>query len=62
MPKNPLTGSERQPLPGARSIGKADPTERLEVTLVLRHRQHDALQAKGQENRRRGQVRAAPDP
>jgi len=44
MPKNPLTGSERQPLPGARSIGKADPTERLEVTLVLRHRQHDALQ------------------
>src|SRR5205814_5934367 len=44
MPKNPLTGSERQPLPGARSVGKADPTERLEVTLVLRHRQHDALQ------------------
>ncbi len=44
MPKNPLIGSERQPLPGARSIGKADPTERLEVTLVLRHRQHDALQ------------------
>jgi kumamolisin len=44
MPKNPLIGSERQPLTGARSIGKADPTERLEVTLVLRHRQHDALQ------------------
>jgi len=46
MPKNPLTGSEREPLPGARSIGKADPSERLEVTLVLRHRQHDALQAR----------------
>jgi kumamolisin len=44
MPKNPLAGSERQPMPGARSIGKADPAERLEVTLVLRHRQHDALQ------------------
>jgi kumamolisin len=44
MPNNPLVGSERKPLPGARSIGKADPGERLEVTLVLRHRQHDALQ------------------
>ncbi|HEY1430042.1 MAG TPA: S53 family peptidase, partial [Stellaceae bacterium] len=44
MPKNPLIGSERKPLPGAHSIGKADPSERLEVTLVLRHRQHDALQ------------------
>ena len=44
MPKNPLVGSERKALPGARSIGKADPAERLEVTLVLRHRQHDQLQ------------------
>ena len=44
MPKNPLVGSERKPLPGARSIGKADPGERLEVTLVLRHRQHERLQ------------------
>ncbi len=44
MPKNPLVGSERKPLPGARSIGKADPGERLEVTLVLRHRQHEQLQ------------------
>jgi kumamolisin len=44
MPKNPLIGSERKPLPGAHSIGKADPAERLEVTLVLRHRQHDQLQ------------------
>jgi kumamolisin len=46
MPKNPLVGSERKPLPGARSIGKADPGERLEVTLVLRHRQHEQLQEK----------------
>jgi len=44
MPKNPLVGSERKPLPGARSIGKADPGERLEVTLVLRHRQHEQLE------------------
>jgi kumamolisin len=44
MPRNPLVGSERAPLPGARSMGKADPAERLEVTLVLRHRQHDDLQ------------------
>src|SRR5215469_904455 len=44
MPKNPLVGSERTPLPGARAVGKADPAERLEVTLVLRHRQYDELQ------------------
>jgi len=44
MPKNPLVGSERAPLPGARAAGKADPAERLEVTLVLRHRQYDELQ------------------
>ncbi|HEX4614470.1 MAG TPA: S53 family peptidase, partial [Stellaceae bacterium] len=44
MPRHPLVGSERKPLPGARSIGKADPAERLEVTLVLRHRQHEQLQ------------------
>jgi len=44
MPRNPLAGSERTPLPGARAVGKADPSERLEVTLVLRHREHEALQ------------------
>src|SRR6516165_2331680 len=44
MPRNPLAGSERTPLPGARAVGKANPAERLEVTVVLRHRQHDALQ------------------
>jgi kumamolisin len=31
-------------LPGARSVGKANPAERLEVTVVLRHHQHDVLQ------------------
>jgi kumamolisin len=39
-----LTGSERRPLAGARSLGKADPSERLEVSLVLRSRAADALQ------------------
>jgi kumamolisin len=36
MAIHPLKGSERQPLPGARSIGKADPAERLEVTILVR--------------------------
>jgi kumamolisin len=46
MPRNPLAGSERQPLHGARSIGKADPAERLEVSVILRHRQPDELKEK----------------
>jgi choline dehydrogenase-like flavoprotein len=33
---HPLKGSERQPWPGARTVGKADPAERLEVTVLLR--------------------------
>jgi kumamolisin len=37
--RHPLTGSERQPLPGAKATGRADPNERLEVTVLLR-RQH----------------------
>jgi kumamolisin len=41
--KSPLKGSERQPLPGARAIGKADPTERLEVTVLVRARAGDKL-------------------
>ena len=43
MAHNPLRGSERQPLPGARSVGKADPAERLEVSLLLRRRGAAAL-------------------
>jgi kumamolisin len=39
-----LTGSERQPLKGARSLGKADPSERLEVSVLLRRRAGDVLQ------------------
>jgi kumamolisin len=36
MPRHPLTGSERQPLPGARPVGKADPDERLEAAVIVR--------------------------
>jgi kumamolisin len=43
MANHVLKGSERKPLKGARSLGKADPTERLEVTVLLRHRAADAL-------------------
>jgi len=43
MPKNALIGSARKPLPGARSLGKADPAERLEVSVLLRYRGSDAL-------------------
>jgi kumamolisin len=38
-----LTGSERRPLKGARSLGKADLSERLEVSVLLRPRAADAL-------------------
>jgi kumamolisin len=36
MTIHPLKGSERQLVPGARAIGKADPSERLEVSVLLR--------------------------
>ena len=36
MAARKLSGSTRAPLPGAVSRGKADPTERLEVTIILR--------------------------
>jgi len=38
-----LEGSERDVFKGARSLGKADATERLEVTVMMRHRSHDKL-------------------
>jgi kumamolisin len=40
-----LPGSDRQVLPGARAVGKANPNERLEVTLVLRRRSPGAFAA-----------------
>src|SRR5215813_6475419 len=45
MANHPLKGSERTPLPGATAVGKADPAERLEVTIILRRRTADALKA-----------------
>jgi kumamolisin len=38
MANHALKGIERQPLDGAQSLGKATPAERLEVTVLLRHR------------------------
>jgi kumamolisin len=43
MAKHPLSGSDRAPLPGARPIGKADPAERLEVSLIVRRRSAQEL-------------------
>ena len=43
MPTHALIGSERQPMHGARSVGKAEPAERLEVSVILRHRASDSL-------------------
>lgn len=46
MSKRPLRGSERNAISGARSIGKADPAERLEVSILLRRRDDDQLKAR----------------
>ena len=43
MARHPLIGSERAPLPGARSVGKADPAERLEVSVIVRRRAAQVL-------------------
>jgi kumamolisin len=43
MATHVLKGSERQAIKGARSLGKADPSERLEVSILLRHGAADAL-------------------
>src|ERR1700739_1780712 len=46
MAKHILKGSEREPLNSARSLGKADPAERFEVSVLLRRRAGDALRAR----------------
>ena len=46
MARHPLKGSERKPLPGAKAVGPADPSERLEVSVLLRRRNADALKEK----------------
>jgi kumamolisin len=63
MAGNLLKGSDRKPLPGARAVGKADPTERLEVSLMLRRRNADAFQqrATGLMRRRRAGGHLARD-
>ena len=45
MARRPLKGSERRAVPGAQATGKADPAERLEVTVLLRRRGADELKA-----------------
>src|SRR5579871_7021503 len=42
----PLKGSERTPLQGARAVAPTDPTERLEVSIVIRHRAGEVLKAR----------------
>lgn len=46
MAKHPLAGSDRKPLLGARSVGPADPKERLEVSVLVRRRGAIALENK----------------
>ena len=43
MARHAIKGSERAPMPGARSVGNADPNERLEVSVILRRPDEDAL-------------------
>lgn len=43
MARIPLKGSERVPLPGSRAVGPADPTERLQVSVLLRRRGQHAF-------------------
>jgi kumamolisin len=38
MARIPLKGSERAPLSGSRAVGPADPSERVEVSVLLRRR------------------------
>jgi kumamolisin len=46
MTENILTGSHREPLAGARAVGKSDPTERLEVTVLVRRQNAAAFKEK----------------
>jgi kumamolisin len=45
MANSALTGSERIAMPGARVLAPADPTERLEVTVLVRRRAATELRA-----------------
>jgi kumamolisin len=46
MTMHVLAGSVREALPGARPAGKANPAERLEVTVLVRRQNADAFKAK----------------
>jgi kumamolisin len=46
MAKILLKGSERAAIPGARVVGPADPSERLEVSVLVRRRGQQAMQAR----------------
>jgi kumamolisin len=46
MATHPLNGSERAPYEGAKAVRKADPNERLEVTVLVRRKSRDALSAR----------------
>src|SRR5262249_33018226 len=47
--REPIRGSERSPLPGARVLGPADINQRLEVTVRVRPRSRDRFAAMGRE-------------
>lgn len=38
MARIPLKGSDRKPLPGSRTVGPADPSERVQVSVLVRRR------------------------
>ena len=46
MEKVTLMGSERTAVQGAQVLGPADPTERLEVSMIVRRRDRQALQSR----------------
>jgi len=49
MVRRPLRGSERSPLANSHALGPADPTERLEVTVVVRPTDRQGLQRRLQQ-------------
>ena len=43
MANTALVGSERKEMRGAKAVGNADPAERIEVSVLLRRSNADAL-------------------
>jgi kumamolisin len=46
MAKRPLPGSEREPVRGARALGRTDPEQRLEVTVLVNRRDAKGLRSR----------------